>query len=95
MTGVGRINCELNAIAGNTEDTRIRCVLIDEELVAPLIDSDMLRVTYPEELERIEFLFDGAMLRIYTREFIREMIGGGHELRKPVYVSMASPPFCA
>jgi hypothetical protein len=45
-------------------------------------------------VERMEFLFGGAMLRIHTREFIRTMLGAGIDLRPPVFVDMASPPFC-
>ncbi len=42
----------------------------------------------PEEMERIEFLFGGTMLRIYTREFIQDMIAREIKLLEPVMTSV-------
>lgn len=64
---------------------RVGCVVLDEEQLLGGATS-LLWTMLPEELERIEFLFRGAMLRIYTREFMREMIAGGIELRRPSMV---------
>ena len=74
---------------------RIRCVFMDEEEIndgGRLLS--VLGTTLPEEVERIEFLFRGAMLRIYTREFIQNMIARDIELRRPSYVSLGRLPFC-
>lgn len=73
---------------------RVRCVIFDEESLSPQMAAGMLETTLVRDVERIEFLFRGAMLRVYTRGFMRAMIGGGLELREPVYVSIADPPLC-
>jgi hypothetical protein len=49
---------------------------------------------FPGEVHRVESLFDGAMVRVYTRDFMRRMLSGAVELRRPVYVAMARPPLC-
>ena len=68
-------------------DYRPACVVIDEEQI---IDAGTLGIvlatTFAGELQRVEFLFDGAMVRIYTRAFIRDMITRDIELRDPIYV---------
>ena len=74
--------------------SRIKCVLVDEKLLPPSIDGPVLGTMLPEELERIEFLFRGAMLRIYTRDFIQDMIARDIELRRPSYIQVLGPPVC-
>jgi hypothetical protein len=74
---------------------RIRCVVVDEWAMTPLQAEGFLTTTPAWEVERMEFLFDGAMLRIYTRDFMKEMLSGGVKLAAPAYVEMADPPFCA
>lgn len=73
---------------------RVRCILVDERLLPPSVDGRMLGAMNPETIERVEFLFNGAMLRIYTREFVRRMIGRRIDLRSPIYVNVANPPVC-
>lgn len=73
---------------------RVRCVLVDEELLTAGMAGGVLLTTLARDVERIEFLFDGAMLRVYTRDFMRLMLGGGIELRRPTYVEWANPPMC-
>ena len=73
---------------------RVSCVLIDERVITMSLDPNRLRLQLsldtmlPEEMERIEFLFGGEMLRIYTREFIRDMIARNIELLQPVMTSV-------
>ncbi len=74
---------------------RLRCVVLDERALTPMNAEGVLLTLTAREVERMEFLFDGAMLRIYTATFMRRMLGGGIELRTPVYVDQARPPFCA
>lgn len=73
---------------------RIRCVILDEKDVGGPMLLPTLETTFADDVERIEFLFRGAMLRIYTRGFMRKMIGGGLSLRRPVYSDMTRPPLC-
>jgi hypothetical protein len=55
---------------------------------------DELALILPDELERIEVLERGAMLRIHTREIIKKLLGGGVRLARPLYVPQARPPLC-
>lgn len=71
---------------------RVRCILIDDRQTYNGLDE--LALILPDELERIEVLERGAMLRIYTREFIKTMLGGGVRLARPLYVPQARPPLC-
>jgi hypothetical protein len=71
---------------------RLRCILIDD--VQNYNGLEYLVHLYPDELERIEVLFSGAMLRIYTREYIKRMLGGGIELVRPVMTPFGRPPLC-
>ena len=73
---------------------RLRCVVLDERSLTPSMADGVVRTMLAQDVERIEFLFRGKMLRIYTREFMRTMLGGGVELRRPVYVEYAKPPVC-
>jgi hypothetical protein len=73
---------------------RLGCVILDERALTPAMADGVIRTTLAEDVERIELLFRGRMLRIYTREFMRTMLGGGIALAEPVYVEMARPPFC-
>ncbi|MQA92945.1 MAG: hypothetical protein GEU90_22480 [Gemmatimonas sp.] len=59
-------------------------MLIDEVgyVAGGAVQSDVTHML-PEEVERIEFMFRGAMLRIYTREFMQHMIARDLELRTP------------
>lgn len=73
---------------------RLRCILLDDRQLPASVDGAILGTINPEDVERIEFLFNGAMLRVYTREFVRRMIGRSDELRKPVYVGITNRPVC-
>lgn len=73
---------------------RLGCVVLDEQALTPTMADGVIRTMLVQDVERIELLFRGRMLRIYTREFIRTMLGGGIELGMPAYVEMANPPFC-
>ena len=65
---------------------RIGYMLIDEkELSGGIVPRKFaLQNVLPEELELIEFLFGGSMVRMYTREFMQDMFDGVIELRTPV-----------
>lgn len=67
---------------------RVECIVVDEVQI-PRVRGwrSYLSTMLPEELERVEFLFRGAMLRIYTRDFIRRMPVGRVELRAPLFFS--------
>jgi hypothetical protein len=74
---------------------RVACTLVNE--VQWLFDwkPSALSQLLPEDIERIEFLFEGKMMRIYTREFMRTMISREVELRTPVYVErLFVDPIC-
>ena len=74
---------------------RVRCVLVDEKQLAPMVIVHTLQTTFVTEVERIEFLFGGAMLRVYTRDFLRRILGGGIPLRTPSYAYFPpSEPLC-
>ena len=74
---------------------RIGCVMLDEVQLNAEVDGIMLVTMLPEEVERIEFLFSGMMLRIYTRRFIQEMIARDRTLGRPSYFQMPKgPPLC-
>ena len=73
----------------NREVDQIPCVLIDERREDFLPIETLLQTTLPEELERVELLFDGEMLRIYTREFMQYMFDRDLRLRAPVWVPEA------
>ena len=54
----------------------IQCLIVDER---PFLGGDLLAVLdsyYADEIERIEILARGAMVRVYTRRFIQRMIRG-------------------
>lgn len=72
--------------------SRVKCMLIDDRQTYNGLAE--LMHFLPDELERIEFLFRGRMLRIYTRDYMRKLVGGGVELVRPVYVEYGSPPLC-
>jgi hypothetical protein len=71
---------------------RVQCIMIDDEQRFNGLEE--LATIFPGELERIEVLERGAMLRIYTREFMKKMLGGGMHLAKPVYVDYGRTPYC-
>jgi hypothetical protein len=73
----------------------VRCIFVDERLLPPGIDGDVVESISPGDVERVEFLFEGAVLRIYTRDFTKRMIAGQVELRKATYVEVpGGAPFC-
>jgi hypothetical protein len=73
----------------------VRCLLVNEEPWLSDWQPWTLFHILPEDLERVELLFDGQMLRIYTREFMREMISRDVELRTPVFVDrLFVDPIC-
>ena len=64
---------------------RVGCIVVDEEqILASRGWRSYLSTMLPEELERVEFLFGGGMLRIYTRAFIQRMSVARVELREPM-----------
>lgn len=64
---------------------RVQCIVVDEEQIQRSRGwRSYLSTMLPEELERVEFLFGGGMLRIYSREFIRRMSVGRVELTRPL-----------
>ena len=71
---------------------RVQCILIDD--VQNYNGLDALVLYFPDELERIEVLERGAMLRIYTREYIRRMIAGEVELPGPLFIPLRPQPHC-
>lgn len=85
---------ELLRIEYGRRAARIRCIVLDEKALTPATADGVVRTMLVQDVERIEFLFRGRMLRIYTREFMRTMLGGGVELGYPTYVEWARPPFC-
>jgi hypothetical protein len=70
---------------------RIKCILIDDRQSYNGLAE--LAHFLPDELERVEVLLRGVMLRIYTRDYLRERLGQAGKLPTPVYVP-GSPPFC-
>jgi len=52
---------------------RVQCVLIDDQLRPD--GMAMLQTYLPDQLERIEIIDRGAMIRVYTRDFIQRMMG--------------------
>ncbi len=60
---------------------RVRCVYVDDRLLPPSMQDEMMGAMNADDAERVEVLFSGVMLRIYTRAFIRRMISGPVELR--------------
>lgn len=77
-----------------TGRARLGCVVLDEVVLSPAMADGMIRTMLVQEVERLEFLFRGKMLRIYTRRFMQRMLGSGIELREATYNEMANPPFC-
>ena len=73
---------------------RVRCIFVDERLLSPRIDGDWVNSMSPGEVERVEFLYRGAIMRIYTRDFMKRMIAGEIELRHVTYVATPTGPFC-
>jgi len=73
---------------------RIRCVLVDDIQYLGEERAGRLRAMLPDDVERVELLYRGEMLRVYTREFIRRMVVGQVQLQPPVYVRVADPPYC-
>jgi hypothetical protein len=62
----------------------VECVVVDEKQLLGAWQPSSLFHIFPEQLERIEFLGrNGSMLRIYTRQFMQEMISRDIELRTP------------
>jgi hypothetical protein len=55
---------------------RIQCLVIDERPFLGGDVRDVLRSFLAEEIERIEILGRGAMVRVYTRRFMQQMIRG-------------------
>ncbi len=68
---------------------RLGCIVVDDQPLPPFISGAMLDAMNPVDIERVEVLFRGAMLRIYTRNFIRRMIS------RPVQLPpIVEPPPC-
>jgi hypothetical protein len=71
---------------------RVICMLIDDRQTYNGLAE--LALILPDDLERIEVLERGAMLRIYTREFMKKMLGGGVKLARPILIRDTRPPTC-
>jgi len=75
--------------------SRVACTLVNEVQWVFDWQPTTLSQILPEDIQRIEFLFEGKMMRIYTREFMREMINREVDLRTPVYVErLGTDPVC-
>ena len=81
-------------VKGEFVGRRLKCIILDELDVGAPMFGPTLETMLVDDIERIEFLFRGAMMRIYTKKFMRTMLGSGIELRRPVYSDMAVPPLC-
>lgn len=71
---------------------RVRCIIIDDQqahMPMKLFDNYMA-----DQLERIELLFRGAMLRVYTRDYLRRLVGGNVTLPRPLYKAMFGKAIC-
>ncbi len=73
---------------------RPRCVIIDDVPSENPVDELDLYMAY--EMERVEALFGGGMLRIYSREYVARMTAGDVKLRRPVYAETfpGKKPLC-
>lgn len=71
-----------------------KCIVLDEQDVGEFMFDPTLDTVLADDVERVEFLFRGNMMRVYTTRFMRGMIGGGVPLRRPAYSDMADPPLC-
>lgn len=83
---------------GERKLDRVICVVMDEEpFDSGAVARSMLLHTLPAEVERIEFMFGGAMLRVYTRSFMQQMIARDVPLRRPSLFRPfpSSPPLCS
>lgn len=64
---------------------RVRCVVLDGD---PGHSPDVLSRLAPGDLERVELLVDSAgsadtVVRVFSRDFIRDLVGGGVEAETP------------
>lgn len=74
---------------------RVQCIVVDERVLPHQIDGQVLEGMSPGNVERVEFLYRGAVMRIYTRDFMKRMIAGQVELRPVSYMPTPfGPPFC-
>ncbi|MGH7468267.1 MAG: hypothetical protein ACRENP_09800 [Longimicrobiales bacterium] len=64
-----------------------RCVFIDEKLAT----AEVVFMLFPEEIQRVEFLFNGGMMRIYTRRFMASMVGAPVKLERPSFSAVTRP----
>lgn len=66
---------------------RVECVVVDERQIPHSRGwASYLRRLRPEGIERVDLLFSGAMLRIYTLDFIDHTPHGLVRLHAPSYV---------
>lgn len=73
--------------------TRIQCIMIDDRQSYNGLEE--LQLYLPDEMERIEVLERGKMLRLYTRDYIRDRLGQQGKLPQPVFVQPPrGQPFC-
>ena len=83
----------LSLLAGNNSVVGIaRAVHSLGMSLSPYIGAWM--VEHRKRVKRLAILFGGAMLRIYTREFMRNLLTGSVELIEPRFVGIVSPPLC-
>ncbi len=71
---------------------RVQCILIDDE--QRYEGFDLLKLYAASDLQRVEVLFGGHMLRIYTRDYVIDMIAGRARLVRPLYLDQVRPPLC-
>ena len=55
------------------------CTYVDEQLIG----AQAIEMLYPEQIHRVEFYFDGAMIRVYTKRWIARLLGEEKKLARP------------
>ena len=75
----------------------VECIVVDERQVPRSHGwASYLRSLRPEAVDRVDLLFSGAMLRIYTLDFIARTPPGLVWLRTPTYIGRPHiEPLCA
>jgi hypothetical protein len=78
---LGEVLAWIMSTAPYSQSKPTRCAFVDEMPIA----EDPRGFLVPEEIERVEFLHDGAVIRIYTRRFMARMTSGNIRLGRPGY----------
>ena len=58
-----------------------RCYVLDERVVG---ENPMIFLM-PAEIERVDYLFDGQMVRIYSRRYLATIVSDQPDLAKPSF----------